>query len=266
MNKILNISPSALSYFCPRCAYDAQIKDLKYSGISAGITQTLDGIEKEHFLGDSKKIDASIEGGEVIDPYNITFFSKILFDGRGRGFRIKGKGDAIIKFKDGTCGIIDYKTSKFKKNSKKDYQFKDENLEKKIREYGPQLHAYYKLYSNLEDDINFLKSISRAKSPTTIELGVEKLLEKINKISVGEPKIFGLVFVYPDSKKKLQTNDNLINVNFSHKYCPVKIDLDSFDRTITNYLDIMFNNNPPNRNKSCEMCIFLEKYDSKNKD
>ncbi len=264
-DKIFNIKPSALSYFCPRCAYDSQIRDLEYSGISAGITQTLDGIEKDYFLGDCKKIDANLDEGEVIDPYNITFYSKVLLDNKGRGFRIKGKGDAIIKFKDGTCGIIDYKTSKFKKNNKRDYQFKDENLEKKINEYDPQLHAYYKLYSNLEDDPNFLKSHSSAKSVNTIESSLEKKLEKIRKISVGEPKIFGLVFVYPESEeKKLRINADSLSVNFSHRYCPVKIDLDNFMSKITSYLDLMFDENSPPRNNKCDMCRFLDKYDNCN--
>ena len=75
--------------------------------------------------------------------------------------------------------------------------------EKKIREYGPQLHAYYKLYSNLEDDINFLKSISRSKSPTTIELGVDNIrgsnraIHDINPIAarqVGAPTTWAETF------------------------------------------------------------------------
>ena len=86
--------------------------DLQNQSISAGITSTLDGIEKNYFLGDSKKINDSITGGTTIDPYNNTFFSKTLFDKKNRPYRIKGKGDGIIKFEDGSCGIIDYKTSK----------------------------------------------------------------------------------------------------------------------------------------------------------
>lgn len=264
-DQIFNIRPSALSYFCPRCAYDSQINDLEYSGISAGITQTLDGIEKNYFLGDCKKIDVSLDEGKVIDPYNITFYSKVLLDNKDRRFRIKGKGDAIIKFKDGTCGIIDYKTSKFKKRNKKDYQFKEEHLEKKISEYDPQLHAYYLLYSNLEDDHVFLKSLSSAKSENAIESSLQKKLEQIREISVGKPKIFGLVFVYPETEEEnLRIKTNSINVNFSYKYCPVQINLGNFMKKITSYLDLMFETSPPIRNKKCEMCKFLDKYDNKN--
>ena len=153
LNKIKEyiLNPSALSYLCYHCEYMKQNYDLYNSSISAGITQTLDGIQKKYFLGDSTKIDKKLKDGETIDPYNVTFFSKLLFDDKKRPFRILGKGDAIIKFKDGTCGIVDYKTSKFKKKDNKD-QFNEKDLLKKIKEYDPQLHAYYLLYSNLEND------------------------------------------------------------------------------------------------------------------
>ena len=57
---------------------------------------------------------------------------------------------------------------------------------------------------------------------------------------------------------------NSRNVNFSYKYCPVQINLDNFMKKITSYLDLMFETSPPIRNKKCEMCKFLDKYDNKN--
>ena len=54
-------------------------------------------------------------------------------------------------------------------------------------------------------------------------------------------KIFGLVFVYPE-----ETNfKNGINVKFSHKFTEVKIDLETFKKKITNYLDMLYKNKPP---------------------
>ena len=58
------INPSALSYLCYHCAYMKQNHGLYNSSISAGITQTLDGIEKNYFLGDSSKIDKKLKNGE----------------------------------------------------------------------------------------------------------------------------------------------------------------------------------------------------------
>ena len=80
--KEYTINPSALSYLCNHCAYLKQNFDLSNDTISAGITSTLDGIEKDYFLGDAKKIDESLDKGETIDPYNVTFYSKTLFDNK----------------------------------------------------------------------------------------------------------------------------------------------------------------------------------------
>jgi len=246
------INPSALSYLCNHCAYLKQNFDLSNDTISAGITSTLDGIEKDYFLGDSKKIDENLDKGQTIDPYNVTFYSKILFDNKKRPFRIKGKGDAIVKFDDGSCGIIDYKTSKFKKNSsKKSDSFKNSDLEKKINEYDPQLHAYYLLYSNLETDFKFLKSIYISKYPKSkepkITEGVNRTLNRIKEISVIQAKIFGLVFVYPEES----VFENGINVRFSHQFKKVKIDMENFYKKITDYLDMLYKENPPKPPNEC---------------
>ena len=246
------INPSALSYLCNHCAYLRQNFDLSNDSISAGITSTLDGIEKDYFLGDSKKIDESLDKGETIDPYNVTFFSKTLFDNKKRPFRIKGKGDAIVKFEDGSCGIIDYKTSKFKKNSsKKSDSFKNSDLEKKINEYDPQLHAYYLLYSNLETDFEFLKSIYTSKYPRSkepkITEGVNRTLNRIREISVDQAKVFGLVFVYPEES----TFTDGINVKFSHQFKEVKINMENFYKKITEYLDMLYKKNPPKPPNDC---------------
>jgi len=246
------INPSALSYLCNHCAYLKQNFDLSNDTISAGITSTLDGIEKDYFLGDSKKIDENLDKGQTIDPYNVTFYSKILFDNKKRPFRIKGKGDAIVKFEDGSCGIIDYKTSKFKKNSsKKSDSFKNSDLEKKINEYDPQLHAYYLLYSNLETDFEFLKSIYISKYPKSkepkITEGVNRTLNRIKEISVIQAKIFGLVFVYPEES----VFENGINVRFSHQFKKVKIDMENFYKKITDYLDMLYKENPPKPPNEC---------------
>ena len=231
-----HIINQVLSYLCNHCIFEQN--DLSMIQV--------DGIEKDYFLGDSKKIDESLEKGETIDPYNVTFYSKTLFDNKKRPFRIKGKGDAIVKFEDGSCGIIDYKTSKFKKNSsKKTDSFKVSDLEKKIKEYNPQLHAYYLLYSNLETDFEFLKLIytnkyPRSKEPKITE-GVNRTLNRIKEISVDQAKIFGLVFVYPEES----TFKDGINVKFSHQFEEVKIDMENFYKKITDYLDMLYEKKPP---------------------
>ena len=257
-NKEYIISPSALSYLCNHCQYLMQNHELVNKGISAGITQTLDGIEKEYFLGDCRKIDKNLPKGETIDPFNNYFFSKILTDKDGRIYRLKGKADAIIKFDDGEYGIIDYKTSKFKANpNKKDY-FKEKNLQEKIDEYNPQLHAYYLLYSNLETNEDFLRKQYQKSYPTSkepkITIGVNKVLDKIKRITISKPKIFGLVFIYPEDTDLKKS----IKVNFSFKFCKVPIDLEGFKNKMTNYMKMLHNKTPPLPPKKCG--CFMHKY------
>ena len=248
--ELYTISPSELSYICNHCAYIGKNFNLYPKKISAGVTQTLDSMEKEYFLGDTKKIDKGIEIGETIDPFNISFFSKILKDNKGRSFRIKGKGDAIIKFKDGTSGIIDYKTSKFKEKNGKDYS---EELLKKINGYSPQLHGYSLLYSNLETDEKFLAKHSRAKKPDSIIKSVEETLKKIKIISINKTSLLGLVFIYPEELKSKKD----ISIDFSFKFTEVKYDMQNFMKLLTNYLDILHDKTPPTPDENCETCNYF---------
>ena len=48
-NRIYTISPSDLTYICYHCAYLKKNYDLQNKGISAAVTNTLDGIEKKSF-------------------------------------------------------------------------------------------------------------------------------------------------------------------------------------------------------------------------
>ncbi len=247
-NKVYIISPSDLSYICYHCAYLKNNYGLYNSSISAGITSTLDGIEKNYFLGSCKKISQDLPEGQVIDPYNQVFFSKVLTDNEGRKFRIKGKCDAIIKFIDGKSGIIDFKTSKFKKDErKKTDAFKPEDLKKKVDEYNPQLHCYSLLYSNLEMDRKFLKTTSRAKKEDSIIKSVDDRLDKIKNISIDEAKFLGIVFIYPEDVLE----GNKLGVYFSYKYEPLKVDMKNFMNLITNYLGILDKNDPPPVPEEC---------------
>ena len=238
------ISPSELTYVCQHCAYLKQNYNLYDKGISVGILQTLDPMEKKYFLGSSKKISSDIPEGEVIDPYNEVFFSKILEDNNGTSFRIKGKCDALVKFKDGSTGVIDYKTSKFKDKTK-DYK---KDLVKKINEYNFQLHAYSMLYSNLETDLDFLKQHTRASKPESIKKSINNKLEKVEEISIKKTSLLGLVFVYPED----MIAEKGITISFSHQYEPVELNMKKFKIFLTNYFDMLKQKNPPNIPKKCK--------------
>jgi hypothetical protein len=244
------ISPSELSYICYHCSYLKQNYELYNSSISAGITSTLDGIEKKHFLGDPKKISQDLPNGEVIDPYNIVFHSKILKDNEGRKFRLKGKCDALIKFSDGSSGIIDFKTSKFKQaEGDKKSKFTKEDLQAKVNEYDPQLHAYSLLYSNLETDMNYLAEKSTAKTTETKIKSANIKLEKIKKVFIKEAKILGIVFIYPEEV----IESNRLGVYFSHQYEPVKVNMKNFKDLITKFISNLYQKNPPPIPDSCSL-------------
>ena len=245
-NKVHIINPSELSYICNHCAYLKKNYDLENRGISVGVTQTLDSIEKKFFLGSTSKISENLPDGEVIDPSNDTFYSKILKDNKGRNFQIKGKGDALIKFNDGTHGIIDYKTSKFKEKNGGNYR---SDLLKKVKEYSHQLHCYALLYSNLETDKEFLKLHTRAKKPESIKKSVDMKLKKIDYIKTSKISRMGLVFVYPDDLESEKT----LNIKFDHQYEDIVYNPDNFMNFLTSYIDMIEKDNPPPIPPSCQI-------------
>lgn len=245
------ISPSELSYICYHCSYLKHNYALEDRGISAGITGQLDSMQKIYFLGDVKKIDHIIPDGEVIDPdfKNESFISKELKDNKQRSFRIKGKGDALIKFKDKTFGVIDYKTSKFKDKNGEDYSL---DLKIKVNEYEPQLHAYSLMYSNLEKDENTLKENDKGTKmgwkKTTIETRVKEKINKIKEIEISKTSLLGVVFVYPEEI----IEGNRLNVEFSHSFQQVEHNPDKFMKLITQYIDNLEQDNVPIIPEKCK--------------
>ena len=245
------INPSELSYKCDHCAHLKHNYGLEDRGISAGITGELDSIEKEFFLGSTRKISKDIPDGEVIDAdhLNMSFKSKILKDNKGRNFRISGKGDALIKFKDKSSGIIDYKTSKFKdKKTGKRNNF----LDKGIKEYSLQLHCYDLLFSNLDDDEEFIKKSIKERYP---KWGVDAInkhaynrLQKISEINIKKTSLLGLVYVYPE--KLIEGNSILVDFSFSFE--KVNYEPKIFLNFLTDYIDNLEKPSPPEIPEKCK--------------
>ena len=259
-NKVYIISPSALSYKCNHCEYLKHHYNLENRGVPVGVTQTLDNKEKEFFIKQGTKAIDDIPKGKIIDPGSQTFSSIEFSDLKGRKFRIRGKGDGIIKFDDGTSGIIDYKTSKFKKNDKKDYSFKDKDLDKKITEYTPQLHAYAKLYENLDINKDFLREEYKIwykkifkKTPLlfTTDKGVYKKELEAKNLTIKNIKLLGLVFVYPEYSAPLTKGEDQIGVSFSYRFYKIPIDMQRFLKMITDHIDMLEKNDPPEPPSDC---------------
>ena len=251
MNKEYIINPSELSYKCDHCSHLKHNFALEDRGVSAGITGELDSIEKQYFLGSTKKISKDIPEGEVIDAdhLNMSFQSKILTDNKGRSFRISGKGDALIKFKDNSHGIIDYKTSKFKdKKSGERYKFLDSG----IKEYSLQLHCYDLLFSNLENEKTTVAKLIKKRFPNwgddAVNKHTENRLKKISEISIKKVSMLGLVYVYPE---KL-VEGNSLTVDFSFSFEKVKYDPDNFKIFLTEYFDNLEKPYPPEVPEKCK--------------
>ena len=245
------INPSELSYKCDHCAHLKHNYGLEDRGISAGITGELDTIEKQFFLGSTKKLSEDIPDGEIIDAdhLNMSFQSKILKDNKGRSFRIRGKGDALIRFKDNTHGIIDYKTSRFKdKKSGERYKYLDTG----IKEYSLQLHCYDLLFSNLENEKKVVENLIKQRFPKwgedAINKHTQKRLEKISEISIKKVSLLGLVYVYPE--KLVQGNS--LTVDFSYSFEKVKYDPQYFKNFLTEYFDNLENPYPPEVPEKCK--------------
>ena len=196
----------------------------------------------------------------VLDPGSRTFSSIIFPDLKGRQFRIRGKGDGIIKFDDGSSGIIDYKTSKFKKNDTKDYSFKDKDLDKKITEYTPQLHAYAMLYENLDINKDFLreeyniwykKTFKKTPLLFTTDKGVYKKELEAKNLTIKNIKLLGLVFVYPEYSAPLTNGGDQIGVSFSYRFYKIPIDMQRFLKMITDHIDMLEKNDPPEPPSDC---------------
>ena len=76
---------------------------------------------------------------------------------------------------------------------------------------------------------------------------IERTLNRIEEIKVSKPKIFGLVFIYPENSNF----DKGKYVEFSHAFKEVKIDIKNFKKKVTDYLDVMYKLEPPEPNLDC---------------
>ena len=75
--KEYTLNPSSLSYLCYHCEYMKQNYDLYNSSISAGITQTLDGIQ--NIFWDSTQIDKKPKDGKPLIHIMQHFFQIIIW-------------------------------------------------------------------------------------------------------------------------------------------------------------------------------------------
>lgn len=128
-----NLSPSDFGFLwreCRRCYYlKVARKFTRPSSAFPKIFTQIASIEKKFFDGKStKEISPLLPPGQVIYGEKQVCSAPITFPGLDGSFYISGRFDNVVRFDDGSYGVIDFKTS-----SVKEYH---------IERYSRQLHAY----------------------------------------------------------------------------------------------------------------------------
>jgi hypothetical protein len=203
-NNIVRIAPSDISFLanCPHCLWHKYHTGLKHGSTFPGVFSILDISQKNYFnpLG-TKEISSDLPDGEVDLKIADKFItSKVLYDLEGRSFQLGGKADLILKFNDGTYGVIDNKTTKIKDSQ--DYYFYQLECYATILEY-PDASTSEKFFSangvDCYSPVTHLglsmfepsKIIDHSKETITqlyarkwqaVERNPKKLLEKITSI------------------------------------------------------------------------------------
>ena len=126
-----NISPSDLTFSwdgCHRCLWLSYNHQLK-APLFMPLVGELADLQERHYKGrKSEDLGAGLPTGQVISHGGWVHSTPISIDGNETPYSIRGKYDLLLKFDDGTYGIIDCKFQA-KLNDKSDF-------------YSPQLEAY----------------------------------------------------------------------------------------------------------------------------
>ena len=154
LNQPLKFSPSGLTHVnCKRCFYLSYNYGINYSTGFPGVFSTLDIAHKNRFQDlPTKKMFSKLPDGKFYKTVNAdvakirkkkkepqfkemelpSFIkSSILKDNKSREFFLAGKPDLVVKFDDGTYGILDFKTT---------------SEDDKTQAYKHQLEAYAQIF------------------------------------------------------------------------------------------------------------------------
>ena len=150
----LKFSPSSLTYInCKRCFYLSYNYGINYSGGFPGVFSTFDISHKKRFQNlSTKEMFSKLPDGKFYKTVNAedakirkknqeaqfkemelpSFIkSAILKDNKSREFFLAGKPDLVVKFDNGTYGILDFKTT---------------SEDDKTQAYKHQLEAYAQIF------------------------------------------------------------------------------------------------------------------------
>lgn len=224
-NSIIELSPSSLDFQiskCHRCFFLSKKLGIQTNNYPPPVFNKLDVIQKDFFIDkDTSFLSKNLPPGHFLSNQDLPskISSKVLKDKKERSFRLVGIPDLVIKFKNETYGIIDFKTTKISDQKANFYKF--------------QLEAYATIFEN----------------PGKINSIETPLLTPVTKLAI-------LQF---DPAKIEKINNSICNMSFSLGYVELERRLTNelYDRA-TLAIDIISKKTPPPLDNNCNDCNFYK--------
>ena len=129
--------------FCARCAWiRMHVRHLPWQGFP-GIFSSIDRYTKQVILDHLSRVGSLppwiSDIGDVVGHIDPPHWSKFQALDEATGVTLRGEADAIFQLADGTCAIVDYKTSRYNPDNRSQH-----------RVYRSQLNAYAWIARRLE--------------------------------------------------------------------------------------------------------------------
>lgn len=109
------LSPSDFAFLwleCRRCFYLKVARQVSRPHIMPGIFSKIDSLQKRYFAGKStQEITPALPPGAVAFGDRWVESGQIAVPGHASTCYIRGRFDSVLKFEDGSYGVIDFKTS-----------------------------------------------------------------------------------------------------------------------------------------------------------
>jgi hypothetical protein len=222
---IITLAPSDLDYTplkCKRCFYLKKKEKLSPGGFPPPVFSNFDVVQKDYFKTlSTKDLTNDLPDGRFLQKNELPgrIVSRELEDLNKRKFILGGTPDIVIKFKDNSYGILDFKTTNLSETKSENYKY--------------QLEAYAQIFT----------------FPGAIKSGATPKLEPITHL--------GILQFFP--KKITSHEKSSANLQMQMSYSPLVRDIDNFYKHITFVIDILKNDKIPNFSDECEQCSFTKK-------
>ena len=225
MIKEYSFSPSELDYKakkCKRCFYIHKNHKINAGDRPPPVFSSFDAAQKPYFKTTNTKSWCNhLPDGEIMNSDELPgkIVSEGLKDNKERKFKLSGNPDIVIKFKENSFGIVDFKTTIISEDKAENYRY--------------QLEAYAQIFSNPG-------STKKAKTP------------KLNPITH-----MGILQFYPE--KITDHDDQSCDFKMKTFYSPLSRKEKDFYDFITSLIDLLELPEPPDFDPACNFCNFTIK-------